>query len=119
MISGMSRIASLITGVEELPDGRLAHIRGEIDYSRSPEFRGELAAVIKGGPKRLVLDMSGVPYMDSSSIAVLVETLQNQRRAGGKLVLCCLQSKVRSVFEIARLNAVFRIVDDRDAALKA
>lgn len=118
MILGMGSASSLITADDELGDGRIVRVHGEIDYSRSPEFRAELVAILKSHPKRVVIDLAGVPYMDSSSIAVLVEVLQIQRRAGGKLVLCCLQPKVRSVFEIARLNAVFQLVDDCDAALK-
>jgi anti-sigma B factor antagonist len=70
-------------------------------------------------PARLVLDLSRVPFMDSSGVATLIEALQLQRRAGSKLVLHGLQPKVRGIFEIARLDTVFTIVDGADAAQKA
>ena len=73
-------------------------------------------AILKNKPAKLVLDLSGVPYMDSSGVATLVEALQTQRKAGNKLVLCSLQPKVRGIFEIARLNMVFDIVSDSAAA---
>ncbi|MHC4429252.1 MAG: STAS domain-containing protein, partial [Planctomycetota bacterium] len=67
-------------------------------------------------PARLVIDLSGVPYMDSSGVATLVEAMQIARRTGSKLVLAALQEKVRSIFEIARLDMVFSIVNSVDDA---
>jgi anti-sigma B factor antagonist len=55
--------------------------------------------------------------MDSSGVATLVEAMQVARKQGGRLVLCGLQEKVRSIFEIARLDMVFTIVGSRNEAL--
>jgi len=60
-----------------------------------------------------------VPYMDSSGVATLVEAMQTARRTGGRLILCSMQAKVRSIFEIARLDTVFTIVASADEGLKA
>ena len=57
--------------------------------------------------------------MDSSGVATLVEAMQVARRGGGKLILCALQEKVRSVFEIARLDMVFTIVASTEEAVTA
>ena len=54
---------------------------------------------------------------DSSGVATLVEAMQQTRRRGVKLVLCNMQEKVRSIFEIARLDTVFTIVDNTDQAM--
>ena len=72
--------------------------------------------ILEPGIDRLVIDLSAVPFMDSSGVATLVEALQVQRRGSNKLVLCGLQPKVRSIFEIARLDMVFAIADDASAA---
>lgn len=106
----------LINSTQTLQDGLMACLQGEIDFSRSPGLRSELMALLQKKPGKLVLDLSGVPYMDSSGVATLVEALQVQRKAGARLVLCCLQPKVRGIFEIARLNMVFTIVPDAEAA---
>ncbi|HMN39234.1 MAG TPA: STAS domain-containing protein [Phycisphaerales bacterium] len=90
---------------------------GDVDLSGSPTLRQELRRVQAGAPGRLVIDLAGVPYMDSSGVATLVEAMQVARRADTKLVLCGLQDKVRSIFEIARLDTVFAIVADVDAAI--
>jgi anti-sigma B factor antagonist len=55
-------------------------------------------------PAQLVVDLAQVPYMDSSGVATFVEAMQIARRVGSKLVLCALQERVRSIFEIARLD---------------
>jgi anti-sigma B factor antagonist len=102
-----------------LPDGIQVHPVGDIDLSRSPQLRLELLHLAKSNHKRLVIDLAQVPYMDSSGVATLIETLQVQRKSGGRLILCSLQPKVLSIFEIARLNMVFTIVEDAAAARSA
>lgn len=90
---------------------------GEVDLARSPTLRSTLGEVIAGGVGRLVLDLSKVDYMDSSGVATLVEALQQCRTRQTTLVLSGLQDRVRSVFEIAKLDAVFTIRTDLDSAL--
>lgn len=90
---------------------------GDVDLTGSPALRTELKRVLGGRPERVVVDLSQVPYMDSSGVATLVEAMQICRKNGMKLVLCGLQSKVKSIFEIARLDTVFTIVPDAAAAL--
>lgn len=104
---------------EPLPEGVCVRLVGEVDLSRSPELRAGLLELVKTKPAKLIVDLTGVPYMDSSGIATLVETLQLQRRQQGRLVLFGLQPKLRSVFEVVRLNMVFTIVEDLDAARTA
>ena len=90
---------------------------GDIDLNGSPNLRQELKKAQAAKPQRLVIDLTGVPYMDSSGVATLVEAMQMARRSGSKLVLCGMQDRVRSIFEIARLDTVFTIVRDAGSAL--
>ena len=117
-------MADIATGTELVPTARqegdsvLASIRGEIDLHNSPELRGVLIGpLIAPQPKRLVLNLSQVPYMDSSAIAVMVETLQKLRKFGGKLYLTNLQPRVKGLLEIARLDSIFVITADEAEAL--
>ena len=115
----MSNENSVIESSQAIDDGVCLQLTGEIDLSRSPELRHLLIQTAAEKHPRVVIDLSGVPYMDSSGVATLVEALQAQRKGGGKMVLCSLQPKVMSIFEIARLNMVFTIVDDLEAAKQA
>jgi anti-sigma B factor antagonist len=92
---------------------------GDVDLSRSPALRSVLREAQVKKPPRVVIDLSLVDYMDSSGVATLVEAYQIARRNNTKMVLCGLRDRVRSIFEIARLDTVFTITDSRDAAMKA
>ena len=102
---------------ESIDDGVIFRPIGEIDLSGAPSLRTHLAGVQGKVTGRLIIDLKSVPYMDSSGVATLVEAMQQTRRRGVKLVLCNMQEKVRSIFEIARLDTVFTIVDNTDQAM--
>ncbi len=87
---------------------------GDIDLSGSPLLRQELK---KATGKKIVVDLSGVPYMDSSGLATLVEAMQSSRRGSGQLVLCNLSDRVRSIFAIAKLETVFKLAGTLDEAM--
>ena len=114
----------LTTGTDLVQDARkdgdavLASLRGEIDLHNSPEVRTALLEMLaKHQPRKLILNLSGVPYMDSSAIAVLVESLQKIRKTGGRIFLTSLQPRVKGLLEIARLGTIFVITADEAEAL--
>ena len=92
---------------------------GEIDLHVSPGIAETLRAMTEKKPKQLVIDLSRGTYVDSSGLAVLIEGMQNVEEYGGKFALAGLQESVRSIFELARLDQVFRIFLTADAALAA
>ncbi|MBA3881322.1 MAG: STAS domain-containing protein [Chthoniobacterales bacterium] len=94
-------------------------LEGEIDLHVSPSIAASLSAMVQQRSKHVVVDLSRVSYIDSSGLAVLIEAMQNVVGYGGKFALAGLQDGVRPIFEIARLDQVFRIFDDVDAALAA
>lgn len=89
-------------------------LEGEIDLHRSPRVERSLASMIKRRPNHLVVDLSGVTFIDSSGIAVLIRALQNVQNYGGKLTLSGMNAKVRPIFEITRLDQVF-VIDPGDS----
>lgn len=100
----------LVSSAQQTGDELRATIVGEIDLHSSPRLRSKLLELdTKGNPKRIVLDLSGVPYMDSSAIAVLVELLQRIRKRNGQIVLSKPQPRVKGLLEIARLNTIFTV----------
>ena len=105
--------------VETEQRGNVSILRpaGEIDLARSPSLRTAISKAQHSKPERLVIDLEEVPYMDSSGVATLVEAMQVARRYNGSLLLCGMQERVRSIFEIARLDTVFQIVDTLEDAV--
>ena len=92
-------------------------LKGEIDLHVSPSVTASLNQMIEKKPERMVVDLSEVTYIDSAGLAALIEAMQKVEGYGGKFLLAGLQEIVRSIFEISRLDQVFQIFPDADAAL--
>ena len=113
----MSNAEQLEIFTETIDDGTIVRPVGDIDLCGAPALRQQLKQAQAAGPSRVVVDLGEVPYMDSSGLATLVEAMQIARKNEGKLVICALQEKVRSIFEIARLDMVFNIANTREEAM--
>ncbi|MCE9609786.1 MAG: STAS domain-containing protein [Chthoniobacter sp.] len=97
------------------PDA-IFRLEGEVDLHRAPEIRAALAPVIARKLPRLLMDLSAVSYIDSSGLALLIETLQSVQTNGGTLRLFGLSDSVRAIFHVACLDQVFAIFPDLAAA---
>lgn len=113
----MGDVEGFVVKSETITDGYILKPVGDVDLSRSPVLRTEIADMQTRHPNRLVIDLTEVPYMDSSGVATLVEAMQVARKVGSKLVLCGMQNKVKAIFEIARLDMVFTIAENKETAL--
>jgi anti-anti-sigma factor len=94
-------------------------LEGEIDLHVSPRVALALGQIVKKKPAKLVVDLTRVTYIDSSGLAVLIEAMQAVEEYGGIFAIAGMQETVRSIFEIARLDQVFRIYPDVHSALEA
>src|SRR5204863_8649050 len=84
---------------------------GAIDLHVSPELRASLRAIIDDEkPKRLVVDLSRVPYIDSSGIAVLIGAMQSLVHEGGSFLLAGSQEGVGMTLESAKLDQYFQLL---------
>lgn len=95
---------------------RVLPLEGEIDLHVSPLIAASLREIITAQPAQLLIDLSHVTYVDSSGLAVFIEAMQSVTKYGGKFGLVGIQETVRSIFEIARLDQVFRIFPNLEAA---
>lgn len=106
-----------IAAVTERDGAVVVTPNGDIDLSRSPELRVILRGVQAKKPDLVVIDLSGVTYMDSSGLATLVESMRAAKTGGGRLILADMTPRVRDIFEIAHLDQFFSIVESVDAAI--
>jgi len=113
-----NKISSMVESIDRVDGNMIIRLKGDVTLQRSPELRGQLAKLLDEKPDRLVIDLSRVNYMDSSGVATLVEALQRARKTKTPLPLLSMTSRVKSVFEIARLDTIFSIVDSEAEALK-
>ena len=96
---------------------KILALEGEIDLHLSPGVAQEVQALVKQQPKKLIIDLTKVSYMDSSGLAVLLQGMQSVESYRGKFYLIGVGEALRTVFESSRLDQVFRIYPDVDAAL--
>jgi anti-sigma B factor antagonist len=101
------------------PEPGVLALEGEIDLHESPHVKEKLEPLLEDKHPRIVVDLTGVSYIDSSGLALFIEALQRVQAYGGQLALCGLAASVRTIFEIARLDQIFRIFPDKRAALSA
>lgn len=92
----------------------IVKIEGEINISTSPQLKKDFEKV---DAKKLVINLQGVGYVDSSGLATLVEILKKSRSRGGALHLTNLSDKVKSLFEITKLDKLFGIYSDVKGAV--
>lgn len=111
---------STIVSTRTSGDALVVALQGEVDLNNSPELRRRLIDMLnQHNPRRLVLNLAGVPYMDSSAIAVLVELLRRVGKGeGGKVILTDIQPRVRGLLEIARLGSIFVLAASEQEALQ-
>src|ERR1700757_1360374 len=113
----MREDASPVAPVQHQHRPNVLRLEGDIDLNVSPAVTASLNAMIKKKPERIVIDLSRTTYIDSAGMAALILAMQDVEAYGGKFFLSGLQETIRSIFEISRLDRIFRIVPDIDAAL--
>jgi anti-sigma B factor antagonist len=87
----------------------VVEVAGDIDLNRSQEFQEGLLAAMEDRPAQVVVNLSAVPFMDSSGVASLVKLLSRCRRENVPLALVGLNARVRGIFQVTKLDTVFDI----------
>ena len=94
-------------------DGQVQiELRGELDLSTVGKVEEELRRVEGDSPKVVVLDLSGLSFLDSSGLRCLVRADERAKESGMRFVLVRGPAAVQKVFEITRLEERLEIVDD-------
>jgi len=81
-------------------------------------FKDEVSGLIDKGYDRLVIDLAGVGFVDSSGLGALVGLLKKVGNRG-EIVLCQPADSVMQMFRITRMDRVFKFLPDRAQALDA
>lgn len=90
-------------------DAYVVTVRGEVDLYSSPELREALTGGLPCDAREVCVDLSEVPYMDSSGVATLVEGLRAAKNAGLSFAVVAPSAQVRKVLQLSRLDSVFEI----------
>jgi anti-anti-sigma factor len=103
-------------------EGRIARLSfsgcDAIDSVNALAIKAESLAML-GESADVVIDLTGVEFIDSAGVGVLVALFKNSRLKGGRARFCGLTAGVRGVLEIIRLDQIFEIFDDAGKAVRA
>ncbi|MDE2058958.1 MAG: STAS domain-containing protein [candidate division NC10 bacterium] len=99
--------ALIVTPLEERLDARVA-----------TDFKERMTELIASGNTKIVLNLSGVEFIDSSGLGAIVSSL---KRMGGRgeLVVCGLQETTMTLFKLTRMDRVFQVFSNEKQAMSA
>jgi len=105
---------------EALDDFRgVISLRGEVDIYTAPRLKEGLLELLDGGATGVVVDLSGVTFIDSTALGVLIGGVRRLHDAGGRMALVVATRPVERVLTITGLDRVFSIHGTREAAVAA
>lgn len=90
-----------------------------IGGTETDELKNTLNSMLSQGKTRVILDLAGVEYLNSSAIGILTVSHASLSAAGGKLVLCNVNKSISNVFLVTKLSTIFLTEDTRNEALLA
>lgn len=107
----------LRTEQSEIAGWTVVSVYGELDVATSPLLRERLVGLVAEGSTRLVLDLEGVDFLDSTGLGTIVSALKRARTHGGDLRLVCTEGRILRLFEITGLDKAVPLHASVDAAL--
>ncbi|HHH76400.1 MAG TPA: anti-sigma factor antagonist [Phycisphaerae bacterium] len=108
---------TIIQSVKKQDGITVVTVVGDIDLMHSLRFQSELSDIVHSTEQKIVMILSAVPYMDSSGIASLVKLLSECREKKVELALVGMTERVRGMFEIMRLDSMFKMFESIDEAM--
>ena len=101
-------------------DVTILDLEGKITIGEgSVALRSAIRRLIEEGKKKILLNLAGVGYVDSSGIGELVSSYTTINREGGQLKLLNLTQKIQDLLAITKLLTVFDVYDEESAALNS
>lgn len=102
--------SSLECSMEPLENGvSVARLTGRLDISSAAEMKQVFTTAIAGGSRRLIVDLEGVAFVDSSGLSALVSGLRIARQSGGDLRIAAAGDQPTAIFSLTSLDQVFRL----------
>jgi anti-anti-sigma factor len=115
----MSDAAAVRASVRRVGDSAVIDIVGEIDGAADKVLARAYQEAAIGPPARLLLNFSGVDYINSTGLAVIVAVLARSRKDNIPLISYGLTDHYQEVFRITRLSDFMQVLKDEDSALRS
>ena len=101
-------------------DVTVLDLKGKMTLGEGDELlKDKINSLLADGKKKLVLNLEGVPYIDSAGLGEIVRTFTTVSRQGGKLKLLNLTKRIEDLLSITKLLTVFETYDTEAEAIKS
>jgi anti-sigma B factor antagonist len=95
-------------------------LKGKMTLGEGDELlREKVSSLVSQGQKKLIMNLDGVPYIDSAGLGEIVRTYTTVSRQGGKLKLLNLTKRIEDLLSITKLLTVFEVFEDESEALQS
>lgn len=108
--------------IEERSSGdvMILDLKGKLTLGDGDELlKDKVNSLIQQGYRKLLLNLEGVPYVDSAGLGEIVRTYTTVSRQGGKLKLLNLTKRIEDLLSITKLLTVFETFDTEQEAVKS
>jgi anti-sigma B factor antagonist len=118
-MEGLEGAMNLKMGTREADGVTVVSCQGRVVAGEEAAALREEIKRLLGSTKKIVLNLSGVNYIDSSGLGTLVGAYSSARSAGADIKLCGLGQRLRDVLQITKLVTVFEVYDNEAQAVAA
>ena len=93
-------------------------IQGRLDADSAPDAEPIVKAILKEKKPALIFDLSGMEYISSAGLRVILMAVKDLRNRKGKVVLCGLTPYVKEIFDVSNFSSIIPITDTLEAGLQ-
>lgn len=97
----------------------ILRVQGFLDAHTFERLEETIRGVFDSGSFKLIVDLGGVDYISSAGAGVLIGARSESQENGGDVVLLNATESVKEVFDLLGLTQIFKLMNDRNAALAA
>ena len=102
-----------------LNDVTVLDLEGNLALEGNKQFRRHVAATIDAGARKLILNLAGVPYMDSSGLGELISCYTAMQKLSGSVKLLHLNDRLQYLLTITKLSALLETFDSESSAISS
>ena len=108
-------------GLNEIKDNGVTvlTVDGNLDGEGTQDLEDKVVALLENGTDKLLFDFSGLDYINSSGLRVLVLAYQRLKKSSGTVAICGIKDYIQEVFEVSGYDKIFPLYPDKTAALDA
>jgi anti-anti-sigma factor len=92
-------------------------IEGELDLATAAKVREPLERAIEAGTRRVVVDMLGCGFIDSTGLGVLLHAAKRLEEEGGAMALVCVDDQIKRLLELTMIDRTIPVFDSREEAM--